>query len=130
MYEAVAFLFLSSILLGGMLSLAADEVRASRSFFQGSALDSSLDAIFYAAESLPVGSQERLVVSMPPGIANASFEGMDGEWVFSFDFNGHVFRRQSKVRIVFIPSDLLELGGTRSAVIEKESEESAVVKEQ
>lgn len=130
MYETVAFLFLSSILLGGMLSLAADEVRASRSFFQGSAIDSSLDAIFYTAESLPVGSQERLVVSMPPGIANESFEELDDGWVFSFDFNGVGFTRQSRVRIVFIPSDLLELGGTRNIVIEKESEESAVVKEQ
>jgi len=130
MYETVTFLFISSVLLGGMLSLAADEVRVSRDFFQGSAIDSSLDSVFYLAESLPVGSQEKAAISLPPGIANSSFEEVGDGWAFSFDFGGRRFTRPSSVRVSFVPAGLLEQGGTHSVIIVKESAESAVVKEQ
>ncbi len=129
MHETIAFLLLSSVLLGGMVLTAAEEIRISRSFFQSSALESSLDSIFYIAELLPVGSQERVELNIPKGVSDPRFEPIADGWIFSLVLNGHEIKRYVSVRLAFIPSDLLERAGAHSVIIEKESDESAVIKE-
>jgi len=130
MHETIAFLLLSSVLLGGMVLTAAEEIRISRSFFQRSALESSLDSVFYIAELLPVGSQERVELNIPEGVSNPRFERIEDEWVFSLVLNGREIKRPVSVRLTFIPNDLPKRAGAHSVIIEKESDESAVIKEQ
>lgn len=130
MHETVAFLLLSAVLLGGMVLMAAEQIEVSRSFFRGLALESSLDSLFYTAEALPVGSRERVEINIPGGITGPDFELFGDGWVFRLVFDGLEIKRPVNVRLAFVPADLIERPGARSVIIEKESKESAVVREQ